>query len=117
MRRPITIITVTVSAVLVAASVAVATMAQASSDPSSAALAVGRATLPANDGWAASGTGTTGGSTADTAHLVVVHDRNELAAAVAGNTPKIVFVKGGIDANVDDAGNPLTCANYTDPDY
>ena len=36
--------------------------------------ALGRATLAPNDGWAAEGTGTTGGSTADADHVFVVHD-------------------------------------------
>jgi pectate lyase len=71
-----------------------------------------RQALAANDGWASAGSGTTGGSAADDAHVFVVHTRDELAAAVAGNTPKIVLVAGQIDAN---AGK--TCADYADPAY
>src|SRR4051812_14277037 len=41
-------------------------------------LRVGRQALPANDGWAAAGAGTTGGSTADDAHVTVVRNRAEL---------------------------------------
>src|SRR3954469_16450906 len=39
-----------------------------------ATLQIGRQTLPANDGWAAAGTGTTGGSAADDAHVTVAHN-------------------------------------------
>ncbi|MDI6101095.1 pectate lyase [Actinoplanes sp. NEAU-A12] len=79
-----------------------------------------REILPANDGWAAATTGTTGGTTADDAHVFVVRNRAELAAALAGGTdptPRIVLIKGTIRANEDDAGNPLTCADYADPAY
>ncbi len=99
--------------------------AQASSTPSPAALAIGRQVLAAGDGWASDGTGTTGGTTADDAHVFVVHNRAELVAALGGNnatnatnaTPKIVFVSGGIDGNVDDDNAPLSCADYADPAY
>lgn len=79
-----------------------------------------RQTLPANDGWAAATTGTTGGSAAGDAHVFVVRNRAELAAALAGGTdptPRIVLIKGTIRANEDDAGAPLTCADYADPEY
>ncbi|SDS12933.1 pectate lyase family protein [Actinoplanes derwentensis] len=79
-----------------------------------------REVLPANDGWAAATTGTTGGSAADDTHVFVVRNRAELAAALAGGTdptPRIVLIKGTIRANEDDAGTPLTCADYADPDY
>lgn len=88
--------------------------------PKPLALAIARQTLPAGDGWASLGTGTTGGSTAGDDHVFVVHNRSELVAALGGDNttnaknavPKIVFVDGPIDANVDDANNPLTCADY-----
>lgn len=76
--------------------------------------------LAANDGWAAATTGTTGGAAADDAHVFVVRNRAELAAALAGGTdptPRIVLVAGTIRANVDDANQPLTCADYADPAY
>jgi pectate lyase len=59
-----------------------------------------RQTLPANDGWAAYGTGTTGGSTADAAHVYTVTTWAEFKAALAdgGSAPKIIKVKGVIDA-------------------
>ena len=76
-----------------------------------AALQVARQPLAANDGWAASGTGTTGGSAADDAHVAVARNRAELVAALGGDalnngknaTPKIVFVSGRIDMSTDAA--------------
>lgn len=69
-----------------------------------------RAPLPDDDGWAAAGAGTTGGSAA--AGTVTVRTRDELAAAVAGDEPKIVLVSGVID------GLPETgCADLADPGY
>ena len=82
--------------------------------------AASREALPANDGWAAATTGTTGGSAADDAHVFVVRNRAELAAALAGGTdptPRIVLISGTIRANENDAGAPLTCADYADPAY
>ncbi|WP_045747025.1 pectate lyase family protein [Actinoplanes rectilineatus] len=79
-----------------------------------------RAVLAADDGWASAGTGTTGGSAADDAHVFVVRTRAELAAALAGGTdptPRIVLVAGTIRANTDDTGAPLDCASYADPGY
>ncbi len=66
-----------------------------------------RQVLPPNDGWAASGAGTTGGSTA--ASITTVRTRDELAAAVAGDAPKIVLVKGTIEGP--------SCAGLADPGY
>ena len=63
--------------------------------------------LPANDGWAAMGTGTTGGSAATS--MTVVHNRDELAAAVAGADPKIVLVDGVIEGP--------SCEGLADPGY
>ncbi|MFI6336031.1 polysaccharide lyase family 1 protein [Streptomyces sp. NPDC050535] len=71
--------------------------------------------LPAKDGWAASGSGTTGGSQADSAHVYTVSTRAQLVKALgsSGNsTAKIIQIKGTIDANTDDAGKKLTCATY-----
>ena len=83
----------------------------------------GRDVLPANDGWASQPTtalplGTTGGSNAATARTVTVTNRNELVAALAwpDPSPKLVYVRGTIDANVDDALKPLTCKDYRRPD-
>ncbi|WP_405540284.1 polysaccharide lyase family 1 protein [Streptomyces sp. NBC_00075] len=71
--------------------------------------------LPAKDGWAASGTGTTGGAQADSAHVFTVSTRAQLVAALGSatnSTAKIIRIKGTIDANTNDAGKKLTCADY-----
>jgi len=90
-----------------------------------ATLRIGRETLPANDGWAAAGTGTTGGSAADDAHVTVVRNRAELVAALGGDNatntanaiPKIVYVSGRIDLRVDADNNPVGCDAFADPEY
>ncbi|WUG36795.1 polysaccharide lyase family 1 protein [Streptomyces sp. NBC_00459] len=72
--------------------------------------------LPAKDGWAASGTGTTGGAQADSAHVFTVSTRAQLVKALGSatnSTAKIIQIKGTIDANTNDAGKKLTCADYT----
>ncbi|MGW7258075.1 pectate lyase family protein [Streptomyces sp. NPDC054834] len=58
-------------------------------------------TLAANDGWAAYGTGTTGGAAADPAHVYTVTTWDAFKAALAdgGSAPKIIEVKGTIDAD------------------
>jgi pectate lyase len=85
---------------------------------------LGREVLAANDGWAASGSGVTGGSLAVSTQIYTVTNRAELIAALnngvtsstspsnPSNEPKIIYVQGTIDANVDDANNPLTCEDY-----
>ncbi|MFI1925551.1 MULTISPECIES: polysaccharide lyase family 1 protein [unclassified Streptomyces] len=72
-------------------------------------------TLAAKDGWASSGTGTTGGTKADAAHTFTVSTRAQLVKALGSasdTTPRIIKIKGTIDANTDDAGKKLTCADY-----
>lgn len=85
---------------------------------------LGRETLAPNDGWASFGPGVTGGSAAAEDHVYVVHNRQEFVAALydgvyppvsvssPSNTPKIIYVDGVIDANVDDNNQPLTCEDY-----
>ena len=85
---------------------------------------LGRETLPPNDGWAAFGNRTTGGSLADSSQVYVVTNRAELIAALnngvpsstspsnPSNEPKIIYVDGTIDMNVDDENQPLTCEDY-----
>ncbi|WP_405436506.1 pectinesterase family protein [Streptomyces avidinii] len=71
--------------------------------------------LPARDGWAASGSGTTGGRAAAAARVFTVSTRAELARALAAgpaDAPRIVRVKGLIDAGTDDSGKPQSCADY-----
>ncbi|NJP90088.1 hypothetical protein HCN51_11615 [Nonomuraea sp. FMUSA5-5] len=75
----------------------------------------GRQVLPRDDGWAAATTGTTGGSAARPENVHVVSTRAELLASLGGpadNTPRIIYVKGAIDADTDASGNPLTCDDY-----
>ncbi|MGA5704398.1 pectate lyase family protein [Peterkaempfera bronchialis] len=86
---------------------------------------VGHAALAPRDGWGAATTGTTGGAAADAAHTSVVTSRAELVAALGGKnsgngsnaTPKIIYVKGTIDLNTDDAGTVLSCADYATDGY
>lgn len=83
---------------------------------------LGREVLEANDGWASLTSGTTGGSTASANQVYVVHNRKELVAALnngvyppsntPSNVPKIIYVDGTIDANVDDNNQPLKCSDY-----
>lgn len=83
----------------------------------------GREILAANDGWGSVPTpslpmGTTGGSSASAARTVTVSSRKELIAALAypDPAPKLIFLKGVIDANVDDNGKVLSCKDYARPD-
>ena len=85
---------------------------------------IGRQTLHPQNGWAASGSGVTGGSAAVPEQVYTVTNRGELIAALNNGVPsstspsnpsneaKIIYVKGTIDANVDDQNNPLTCTDY-----
>ncbi|MFI6439860.1 polysaccharide lyase family 1 protein [Streptomyces sp. NPDC050759] len=80
---------------------------------------ISRDTLPANDGWASAGEGTTGGSAADAAHVYTVTDRAGLVRALDGGsaTPKIIRIAGTVDANTDDDGDHLDCADYATDGY
>jgi pectate lyase len=86
----------------------------------STALSLAHQTLPPGDGWASSGTGTTGGAQATAANTHVVSSRSELVTALGGKnstnntdaTPKIIFVQGRVDGNVDDADRALSCDDY-----
>ncbi|MFF7473459.1 polysaccharide lyase family 1 protein [Streptomyces sp. NPDC008092] len=72
-------------------------------------------TLAAKDGWASSGSGTTGGAKADSAHTFTVSTRAQLVKALGSasdTTPRIIKVKGTIDANTDGSGKKVTCADY-----
>ncbi|MGC0210059.1 pectate lyase family protein [Streptomyces levis] len=59
-----------------------------------------RQTLGAGDGWGSYGTGTTGGAAADAAHVYTVTTWEQFRAALAdgGTAPRIIKVKGMIDA-------------------
>lgn len=120
MRSRLTVLAALCSLALVAAGGSTAGAA-AVVDPTGIAIQA----LGANDGWGAATTGTTGGSAADADHIFVVHDRAELIAALGGKnssnggnaTPKIIYIAGTIDANVDDANQPVTCDFYRDPAF
>jgi pectate lyase len=85
---------------------------------------LGRQTLGPMVGWAASGSGVTGGANAAAGQIYTVTNRAELIAALnngvtsstspsaPSNEPKIIYVKGTIDGNVDDQHNPLACEDY-----
>ena len=85
---------------------------------------LGREVLPANDGWASVGDGTTGGSQAVPEQVYVVRNRAELIAALndgefsstspssPSSEPKIIYVDGVIEGNVDDDNQPLACEDY-----
>jgi pectate lyase len=86
---------------------------------------LGRELLAPNDGWAAQGPGTTGGATAKPDHIYTVRNRKELIAALNDGTyivpaatatpsdaPKIIYVDGMIDLNVDDNNKTLACQDY-----
>ncbi|MFJ2932170.1 polysaccharide lyase family 1 protein [Streptomyces sp. NPDC087219] len=72
-----------------------------------------RATLPAGDGWASEGTGTTGGSSAVASRVFTVTTWEEFreALAVPGTEPRIVKVVGTLNATA--AG----CAAFEAPGY
>jgi pectate lyase len=91
--------------------------------PASDQRDLGREILAPNDGWASFSTGTTGGANAADSQVYTVHNRQELIAALnngiypppsstPSSVPKIIYVDGTIDANVDDNNQPLTCADY-----
>ncbi|RBW69723.1 pectate lyase family protein [Bacillus taeanensis] len=80
---------------------------------------LGREVLSSKDGWAAYGEGTTGGSAADEEHVFTVTKKSELIKALddASDIPKIIYVKGTIDINVDENNNPMKAEDYADPAY
>jgi pectate lyase len=77
---------------------------------------LGRDVLGPGDGW---GAGTTGGANAAREDVSVVSNRAELAAALARHpgVPKIVYVRGRIEGNVDAANQPMSCSSFADPGY
>jgi pectate lyase/pectin methylesterase-like acyl-CoA thioesterase len=84
---------------------------------------IGRQVLAVNDGWGSFTTGTKGGSSADSSQTYVVTKRSELIAALGGansaanSTPKIIYIKGTIDMNVDGQDNPVGMEYYAAPGY
>ncbi|MFD7657261.1 pectinesterase family protein [Actinosynnema sp. NPDC059797] len=76
--------------------------------PAQAGHDLGRQVLEPGDGWASSGTGTTGGSKATTEH--VVRTAAELRAALAAPAPRLIKVRGVIDLRQD-------CSSYATGGY
>lgn len=83
----------------------------------SASTDLGRQVLDAGDGWASADGGTTGGTNAAPDNVHEVATRDELAAAVAGNAPKIVYVTQDFNANTAADGTPITCEDYATGGY
>jgi pectate lyase len=88
----------------------------------------GRDVLAPGDGWGSFSSGTSGGASATPANVFVVTNRRELIAALnngvypppsstPSSTPKIIYVDGTIDANVDDDNQPLGCDDYNRNGY
>lgn len=80
---------------------------------------IGRQVLAPNDGWGSYPNGTRGGADADANHVYVVTKRSELLKALnsSSSIPKIIYVKGTIDMNVDENDNPVGMDYYKDPAY
>jgi pectate lyase len=86
---------------------------------------LGLEVLAENDGWAAYGEGTTGGVSADKSHVYTVTNKSELMQALDvgtpadldNDTPKIIYVKGLINIDVDENGNPLEPEDYAVDGY
>ncbi|MFJ9898019.1 polysaccharide lyase family 1 protein [Streptomyces sp. NPDC091280] len=72
-----------------------------------------RETLGAGDGWASYGTGTSGGAAATPDHVYTVSNWTDFKAALAaaGTAPKIIRIKGTIDANAEG------CDSFAAPGY
>lgn len=71
-------------------------------------------------GFASLNGGTNGGTLADKKHTFVVHNRQELLAALgnsSNNTPKLIYIAGCIDMNADANGHKLTLADYATAGY
>lgn len=99
---------------------AVPLLAMNISSVSASSSDLGREVLAPKDGWAAYGAGTTGGANADASHVFTVTNKAELLKALGGgynNTPKIIYVKGKIDFNVDSNNKPVGSEFYADPAY
>ncbi|MET8048112.1 pectate lyase [Streptosporangium sp. NPDC005286] len=110
MKRAVALTTLLSLAVLTAPAASAAVSETPTASPAGRKADLGRQTLPANDGWAAEGTGTTGGAAAPASNTHTVSTRAQLAAALAAPSPKIIYVKGTIDTD-------RTCADYATGGY
>jgi pectate lyase len=105
---------------LVSSLFAVSLMAMSLSPVFASSPKIGEEVLAPNDGWAAYGVGTTGGANSDDQHIFTVTNKKELLEALGGgkdHTPKIIYVNGSIDFNVDENNNPIGPDYYTDEEY
>ncbi|GAA4978770.1 pectinesterase family protein [Kineococcus glutinatus] len=91
--------------------------ARAADRPPAQAVAPEREPLAASDGWASAEGGTRGGSDAAPGDVVDVRTRDELAAALSGDHPKIVRVVADIDAATLPDGTRTTCEDYARDGY
>lgn len=78
---------------------------------------LGREVLADGDGWGSAGAGTTGGSAAAPGNVLTVSTLEEFREAVSGDEPKIVRVRGTVDANTEPDGTPTACADYAVDGY
>lgn len=88
--------------------------------PATAATDLGHQVLASNDGWAAYSTGTTGGSTASSSNVYTVTNRKQLVTALGSSTnttPKIIYISGTINMNVDDNNKAMGLNEYKDSTY
>jgi pectate lyase len=111
------------SAAIALGTTAIAMLAVPTPAAAHGGMDLGRQVLGENDGWAAAEGGTTGGAAADDAHVFVVDTWAELNEALGGDdarydtTPRIVYVKGVLDAMTDAEGEPIACEDIADPEY
>ncbi|HEX2288756.1 MAG TPA: hypothetical protein VHH53_00810, partial [Pseudonocardiaceae bacterium] len=80
--------------VAAAVAVAVAVPAAGATPAGHDRVPLGRQVLPANDGWAAEGAGTSGGAAAPPENVHFVDSRAEFVTALAAPSPKIIYVHG-----------------------
>jgi pectate lyase len=111
----------TTLSIVMAAAVALTPSLPAPTPDSAAASAMsvdfGRQVLANGNGWASYDGGTTGGAAAVPWNVHEVSTRDEFAAAVAGNEPKIVYVKQSLNANTSPDGTPISCEDYATGGY
>ncbi|MEV4490705.1 polysaccharide lyase family 1 protein [Micromonospora coxensis] len=128
MRPPLLGATLVAFSLLLAPGVAVAAPGATATDDAGlprAVEALARQTLPAGDGWAADGAGTTGGAAAGDDRVHLVRTRAELVRALGGDnatnktdaTPKVIVVDGVVDGFEADDGTLRSCADLADPAY
>ena len=85
MRRAPLLLAAVLAVVLVGVGATAAPASQPSASGGHASPDLDHQVLPPNDGWASSGTGTTGGVLADADHVFTVANRQELIAALGGD--------------------------------